>query len=67
MRKVVLFYFFNLVVLKMKICQTSNSKRIRQSIIRKFIKQKVYSSFIGNIWDANLTYTQLISKYHKVI
>ena len=51
----------------MKICQTSNSKRIRQSIIRKFIKQKVHSSFIGNIWDADLTYTQLISKYYKGI
>ena len=60
-------FFFNLVVLKMTICQTSNSKRIRQAIIRKFIKQNVHSSFIGHIWDADLTYTQLISKYHKGI
>ena len=36
-------------------------------IIRKFDKQKVYSSFIDNIWGADLNDMQLISKFNKGI
>ena len=36
-------------------------------IIRKFDKQKVYSSFIDNIWGADLADMQLISKFNKGI
>ena len=33
--------------------------------IRKFIKRKVYSSFKDNIWGADLSDMQLISKFNK--
>ena len=38
-----------------------------KSIIRKFEKRKVYSSFIDNIWGADLADMQLISKFDKGI
>ena len=38
---------------------------IHKPIIRKFIKRKVYSSFGGNIWGADLANMQLISKFNK--
>ena len=31
---------------------------LHQSVIRKFEKQKVYSFFKDNIWDADLAYMQ---------
>ena len=34
-------------------------------IIRNFKKRKVYSSFIDNIWGADLTDMQLLSKFKK--
>ena len=37
-------------------------KFIRNKIIRKFKKRKVHSSFIDNIWGADLADMQLISK-----
>ena len=36
-------------------------------IIRKFEKRKVYSAFQGNIWAADLSDMQLLSKYNKGI
>ena len=38
-----------------------------KQIIRKFEKRKVHSSFIDNIWGADLPDIQLISKFNKVI
>ena len=34
-------------------------------IIKKFMKRKVQSPFIDNIWGADLAYTKLISKFNK--
>ena len=36
-----------------------------KSIIRKFTKRKVYSSFRDNIWGADLADVQLLSKFNK--
>ena len=38
-----------------------------KTIIRKFKKRKVYSSFKDNTWGCNLADMQLISKYKKGI
>ena len=35
--------------------------------IRKFQKRKVHSSFIDNVWGADLADMQLISKFNKGI
>ena len=40
---------------------------LHKSIIRKFKKRKVYSSFKDNIWGIDLADMQLISKYNKRI
>ena len=40
---------------------------IHKSIIRKFKKRKVYSSFRDNIWGVDLTDMQSLSKYNKGI
>ena len=38
---------------------------LHKPIIRRFEKRKVHSSFIHNIWDADLADIQLISKFNK--
>ena len=38
---------------------------LHKSIIRKFKKRKVYSSFSDNVWDADLADMQLLSKFDK--
>ena len=38
---------------------------LHKLIIRKFEKQKVYSSFIDKIWDVDLGDMQLIRKFNK--
>ena len=43
------------------------AEELHKPIIRKFKKQKVYSSFIDNIWCADLSDKQLISKFNKGI
>ena len=40
-------------------------KELHKPIIRKFKKRKVYSPFIDNIWDTDLSDMQLISKFNK--
>ena len=40
---------------------------LHKSIIRKFNKRKVYSSFKDNIWGADLADMQLLSKFNKGI
>ena len=44
-----------------------SNKELHKQIIKKFKKQKVYSSFIGNIWGADLADMPLISKFDKGI
>ena len=45
------------------------TEELHKSIIRIFffLKKKVYLSFIGNIWGADLTDMQLITKLNKGI
>ena len=38
---------------------------LHKPIIKKFEKRKVYSSFKGNIWGADLADMQLLSKFNK--
>ena len=40
-------------------------EELHKLIIRKIKKRKVHSPFIDNIWGADLTYMQLISKFNK--
>ena len=58
----------------MKICQTSVlwsltvfKNQFHKPIINKFQKRKLYSSFIDNIWGADLANMQLMSKFNKGI
>ena len=41
------------------------AEELHKSIIRKFVKRKVYSRFRDNIWGADLADMQLISKFNK--
>ena len=41
------------------------AEELHNPVIRKFEKRKVNSSFIDNIWGADLADMQLISKYNK--
>ena len=41
------------------------ARKLRKTIIRKFEKRKVHSSFIDNIWGADLSDMQSISKFNK--
>ena len=48
--------------------KTSNkelAEELRKPIVRKFNKQKVHSSFISNIWGADLADIQLLNKLNK--
>ena len=54
------------VAVKIQIMQNEElAEELHKSIIRKFQKRKVHSSFIDNIWDADLGDMQLISKFNK--
>ena len=55
------------VLLKMKICQTKNQHKNYINQLLEDLKKKVHSSFIYNIWDADLADMQLISKFRKGI
>ena len=55
------------VVLKMRIFQTRNQlKNYTNLLLEDLRKKKVRSSFIDNIWGADITDMQLISKFNKV-
>ena len=41
------------------------AEELNKSIIRKFIKRKVKSPFIDNIWGLDLAEIQLISRCNK--
>ena len=41
------------------------ANELHKLIIRKFKKWRVYSSFLGNIWGADLADMQSLSKYNK--
>ena len=43
------------------------TKQLHKLVIRKFKKRKVQSSFIDNIWGADLADMQLISKFNEEI
>ena len=43
------------------------AEELHKTVIRKFEKQKVHSSFKGNIRGADLTDMQLISKFNEGI
>ena len=56
------------VVLKMKKIKTKNlAEDLHKPITRTFKERKVYSPFIDNIWDADLSDMQLIIRSNKVI
>ena len=41
------------------------AEELHKPLIRKFIKRKVYSSFIYSIWGADLADMQLLNKFSK--
>ena len=43
------------------------AENLHRPVIRKFMKRKVYSSFMDNIWCADLADMHLIIKFKKVI
>ena len=43
------------------------AEELYKPVIGKFKKRKIYPSFKGNIWSADLAGVQLISKYNKGI
>ena len=43
------------------------AKELQKPTIRKLEKREVHSSFIDNIWGADLTDMQLLSKFNKGI
>ena len=43
------------------------TEKIYNTIMRKFKKRKVYSSFKDNIWGADLANMDLVSKHNKAI
>ena len=43
------------------------AEELHKSIIRKFEKKRVHAAFKDNIWGADLTDMQLLSKYNKGI
>ena len=43
------------------------AEKLHKRIIRKFKKRKIHSTFIDNIWGADLADMQLISKFNKGI
>ena len=43
------------------------TEELHKPIIRNFKERKVHSSFIENIWDADLPDRQLVSKFNKGI
>ena len=42
-----------------------HANELHRQIMRKFKRQKVYSSFRDNIWGVDLTDMELLSKYKK--
>ena len=43
------------------------AEELHKPVIRRFKRRKVYSSFIDNVWSANLANMQFISKFNKQI
>ena len=62
------FLIKKLLVEQLKMQLMSNKeleKELHKLVIRKFQKRKLHSSFIDNIWCADLADIQLISKLNK--
>ena len=72
---VLLEWFINFLIketsggaVKNEITQSKKlAEELQKPIIRKFKKRKVHSSFIDNIWGADLTDIQLLQKFNKQI
>ena len=47
------------------ISNKESAEELHKSTIRKFKKEKVHSTFTGNIWGADLADMQLISNFNK--
>ena len=43
------------------------AEKLHKTIIRKFQKRKLHSSFIDNVWSTDLADMQLIGKFNKGI
>ena len=43
------------------------AEELHKSVVRKIEKRKIHSSFINNIWGADLVNIQFISKFNKGI
>ena len=43
------------------------AEELHKPVIRNFNKRKVHSSFVDNIWGADLADMQLINKFNKQI
>ena len=41
------------------------AEELHKLTVKKFKRRKVHSTFIGNIWGADLADIQLISKFNK--
>ena len=72
-REVLLLWFLSSLIKKSS-CSGANNKikqnqelsnEFHKPITRKFLKRRVYSSFINNIWGADLANMQLMSKFNK--
>ena len=64
------YYFFDKKTLGGAVRIAPNKqlvKELHKPIIKKFEKRKVHWPFMDIIWDADLAYMQLLSKFNKVI
>ena len=62
-------WFKNFLIKKLKenkeLANKELAEELHKPILRKFKKREVHSTFIDNIWGADLADMQLISKFNK--
>ena len=61
------FFDKKLLVVLFNMSNKELAEELYKPVIKNFEKRKLYSSFIGNIWGADLADMQLISKFNKEI
>ena len=66
-KEVKLQWFVSLFIKRLWVLRLKNEIMQNKPIIRKFEKRKEHSSFIDNIWRADLADMQLLSKFNKGI
>ena len=59
------YKFFDSGIKNENVSDKQLAEKLHKRIIRKFKKLKVHSTFIDNIWDADLADMQLISKFYN--